>query len=119
PSGVFHINNTKVIYAKQGTLLLVLEQEHELPLHRLLEFKDMENEEVQLKDQLLYLQRKRKTGSSEMRIVAPGETLYDISQVQAIRMENLLEYNGLVKNTQLPAGMKLYLQGAAPSRSKL
>lgn len=119
PSGVFYINNTKVIFAKQGTLLLALAQEFELPLHRLLEFNDLENEEVLIKNQLIYLQKKRKTGNNEVHVVAKGETLHDIAQAQAIRLESLLEYNGLSKTMQPAPGEKLYLQGASPSRPKM
>ena len=119
PSGEFMINNTKVIFAKQGTLLLALAQQYELPLHRLLEFNDMDNEEILVKDQLIYLQKKRKTGQNEYHIVTGGETLYDICQAEAIRLENLLEYNNLVKTAKPAPGEKLYLQGASPSRTKL
>jgi LysM repeat protein len=117
PSGEFTINNTKVIYAKQGTSLLAIAQEHEIPLSKLLEYNDMENEEVLIKNQLIYLQRKRRTGSNEVHIVANGETLHDISQAEAIRLENLLEYNKLHKSVQPAVGEKLYLQ--AMSREKL
>ena len=117
PSGEFTINNTKVIYAKQGTSLLAIAQEREIPLSKLLEYNDMENEEVLVKNQLIYLQRKRRTGSNEVHIVANGETLYDISQAEAIRLENLLEYNKLHKSVQPAVGEKLYLQ--AMSREKL
>ncbi len=118
PSGEFSINNTKVIFAKQGTLLLALAQQYELPLHRLLEYNDLQNDEVLVKDQLIYLQRKRKTGANEFHIVAPGETLYDICQIEGIRLENLLEYNNLSRSMQPAAGEKLYLQGMSPSRPK-
>ena len=117
PSGEFTINNTKVIYAKQGTSLLAIAQEREIPLSKLLEYNDMENEEVLVKNQLIYLQRKRRTGSNEVHIVANGETLHDISQAEAIRLENLLEYNKLHKSVQPAVGEKLYLQ--AMSREKL
>ena len=117
PSGEFTINNTKVIYAKQGTSLLAIAQEREIPLSKLLEYNDMENEEVLIKNQLIYLQRKRRTGSNEVHIVANGETLHDISQAEAIRLENLLEYNKLHKSVQPAVGEKLYLQ--AMSREKL
>jgi LysM repeat protein len=117
PSGEFTINNTKVIYAKQGTSLLAIAQEHDIPLSKLLEYNDMENEEVLIKNQLIYLQRKRRTGSNEVHIVANGETLHDISQAEAIRLENLLEYNKLHKSVQPAVGEKLYLQ--AMSREKL
>jgi LysM repeat protein len=117
PSGEFTINNTKVIYAKQGTPLLVIAEEYDIPLSKLLEYNDMENEEVLVKNQLIYLQRKRRTGSTDVHIVANGETLHDISQAEAIRLENLLEYNKLQKSVQPAVGEKLYLQ--AMSREKL
>jgi LysM repeat protein len=117
PTGEFTINNTKVIYAKEGTSLLVIAQEYEIPLSKLLEFNDMENEEVLTKNQLIYLQRKRRTGNNEVHIVANGETLHDISQAEAIRLANLLEYNNLQKSVQPAVGEKLYLQ--AMSREKL
>ena len=117
PSGEFSINNTKVIYAKQGTSLLAIAQEYEIPLSKLLEYNDMNDEEVLTKNQLIYLQRKRRTGNAEVHIVANGETLHDISQAEAIRLENLLEYNKLQKSVQPAVGEKLYLQ--AMSREKL
>ena len=117
PSGEFSINNTKVIYAKQGTSMLSIAQEYDIPLSRLLEYNDMDDEEVLVKNQLIYLQRKRRNGSSEVHIVASGETLHDISQAEAIRLENLLEYNKLHKSVQPAVGEKLYLQ--AMSREKL
>jgi len=117
PSGEFTINNTKVIYAKQGTPLLALANEYDIPLSKLLEYNDMDNEEVLVKNQLIYLQRKRRTGSSEVHVVATGETLHDISQAEAIRLENLLEYNKLQKSVQPAVGEKLYLQSM--SREKL
>ena len=117
PSGEFTINNTKVIYAKQGTALLAIAQQYDIPLSKLLEYNDMDDEEVLVKNQLIYLQRKRRTGSTDVHIVANGETLHDISQAEAIRLENLLEYNKLQKSVQPAVGEKLYLQ--AMSREKL
>ena len=55
PSGEFSINNTKVIYAKQGTSMLSIAQEYDIPLSRLLEYNDMDDEEVLVKNQLIYL----------------------------------------------------------------
>ena len=117
PSGEFTINNTKVIYAKQGTALLAIAQQYDIPLSKLLEYNDMDDEEVLVKNQLIYLQRKRRTGSTDVHVVANGETLHDISQAEAIRLENLLEYNKLQKSVQPAVGEKLYLQ--AMSREKL
>lgn len=119
PSGEFILNNTRVIYAKQGTLLLAIAQEFNIPLARLLEFNDMSGEDVLLKDQLMYLQRKRKTGANEFHVVSEGESLHDIAQVEAIRLNSLLEYNNLVLHMQPAVGEKLYLKAPSASRPKL
>jgi hypothetical protein len=119
PTGEFTINNTRVIFAKQGTSLLSLAQQYDLSLSRLLEFNDIKGEEFLVKDQLVYLQRKRKTGNNEFHIVNEGETLYDICQAEAIRLDSLLHLNHLDKYTQPAVGEKLYLRSMSPIRPKL
>ncbi len=66
-----------------------------------------------------YLQRKRKTGHNEYHIMQRGETLPDVAQVEAIRMESLLALNGLSENQQPAIGEKLYLKSKAPSAPRL
>ena len=80
PSGEFKINDTRVIFAQSGTPLLSIAQQYNIPLARIFDFNEMQETETLLKDQLIYLQRKRKTGNNEFHIVKPGETLQDIAQ---------------------------------------
>lgn len=119
PLGEFSINNTRVVFARQGTSLLSLAQQHDIPLRRLLDFNDLREQDVLDKDQLVYLQRKRKTGEKEFHVVAIGESLHDICQAEAIRLESLLELNRLEKSMQPAVGEKLYLRAMSPSRPKL
>jgi LysM repeat protein len=119
PSGEFKINDTRVIYAQKGTSFLSIAQQYNVALSRLFEFNDLSETEALATDQLLYLQRKRKTGNNEIHTVQPGETLYDIAQQEAIRMESLLEYNFLQSNMQPAAGQQIYLRSKAPERPLL
>jgi hypothetical protein len=119
PAGEFTINNTRVIFSKEGTSLLSLAQQFDIPLSRLLEFNELQGLEVLEKDQLVYLQRKRRTGMNEFHVVANGESLYDICQAEAIRLDSLLEFNHLQKTMQPAVGEKLYLHASAPGRPKL
>jgi LysM repeat protein len=119
PKGEFSINNTRVIFATSGTSLLGIAQEFDISLGRLLDFNDIKNKDVLEKGQLVYLQRKRKVGSNEFHIVQKGESLYDISQEEGIRLESLAEYN-LLKPHMLPApGVKLNLQARSSVRPTL
>jgi len=119
PSGEFRINETKVIYVKKDVSLLTIAQQYNIPLARIFEFNDMKEIESLAKDQLIYLQRKRKTGNSEFHIVKEGETLYDIAQEEAIRIEALLEYNQLKDHMRPATGEQLYLRSSAPAMPRL
>ncbi|HLY68559.1 MAG TPA: LysM peptidoglycan-binding domain-containing protein, partial [Puia sp.] len=120
PLGKFTLNRTDVIFSKAGTSLLSIANQYDIPLSRLLDFNDMEqSQDVLPKDQLIFLQRKRKSSENEFHIVQNGETLYDICQIEGIRYESLLEINQLSKGMEVAAGEKIYLHGTAPSRPLL
>ena len=119
PAGVFKINDTKVMFIKKGTSFLAVADENNIQLNRLFEFNDMRPQEVATADQLIYLQRKRKTGANEFHIVARDENIYDIAQSEGIRIESLQAYNFLKGNMQPQVGEKLYLHQQAPAMPRL
>jgi hypothetical protein len=119
PKEEFKINNTRVIYVAAGTSLLAIAQQYTIPLARVFEFNELEQTEILSNDQLIYLQRKRKTGSNEFHTVKEGETLKDIAREEAIRIESLLEYNHMQSYMQPAAGEQLYLRTKAPGIPKL
>jgi Mannosyl-glycoprotein endo-beta-N-acetylglucosaminidase/LysM domain len=119
PEGPFTINATKVIFAKAGVSLLSLSTQYEIPLARLLEFNDLNQENVLDNDQLIFLQRKRKSGLNPYHIVQPGESVYSICQMEGIRYENILEYNRLRPGEEPAPGEKIYLQTVTASKPAL
>ncbi|HEX4372160.1 MAG TPA: glucosaminidase domain-containing protein [Puia sp.] len=120
PQGQFTINRTDVIFSKSGTSLLAIANQYNIPLSRLLDFNDIEqSQDVLAKDQLIFLQRKRKTSENEFHIVQNGESLYDICQTEGIRYESLLELNQLNKGMEVATGEKIYLHVMSPSRPLL
>jgi hypothetical protein len=119
PDGQFTINFAKVIYARSGTSLLVLSNRYNIPLARLLEFNDLKEEDVLVNDQLIFLQRKRKIGSTEYHITQTGETMYIICQGEGVRYESIMELNRLIPGEEPAAGEKIYLQSMAVTRPVL
>jgi len=119
PEGEFKINETKVIYARKGTSYLSIAEQYSIPLARIFEFNEMRVQESVDKDRLIYIMRKRKFGLNEQHIVKPGETLADIAQAEALRLESLLEYNFLQPNMQPAIGSVLYLRAKAPGMPAL
>lgn len=109
PEGIFKLNETQVVYVPKGISFLAIAEKFSISLPRLFEYNDMKPQEVTAKDQLIYLQRKRKTGINETHRVAAGETIYDIAQAEGIRLDDLLEYNSLKADMQPETGEILQL----------
>lgn len=119
PEGEFTINRTRVVYEPAGVSLLSVAGKYDIPLGRLLDFNDMKEEDVLVRGQLIYLQRKRRMGSIAFHVTREGEDLYEIAQVEGVRLQDLLEMNQLKPGDRPAAGERIYLQGSAPSRPRL
>jgi hypothetical protein len=119
PEGEFMINKARVVFVQAGVSLLSIANQYELPLSRLLDFNDMKEEDVLGRSQLVFLQRKRRTGAIGYHIVREGESPYDICQAEGVRYQDLLEMNQLTPGVRPAAGEKIYLQSSAPTRPRL
>ncbi len=121
PESVFSINETRVVFARGGTSLLALANQHGLTLSRLLEFNDMTPGEgdVLAQDQLVFLQRKRKQGAIDFHQVQVGETMYDIAQAEGVRYESVLELNQLQVGQEPAPGEKVNLKDKCLQRPRL
>jgi LysM repeat protein len=118
PEGIFTINHVKVVYAKAGTSLLLLANQYDLPLSKLLEFNDLEDVPVLPSDNLIFIEKKMKKGAVDYHVVSTNETVYTISQKEGVRLESLVAFNGISKYAQPLIGEKIYLRTPAPSTPK-
>ncbi|HRN55065.1 MAG TPA: glucosaminidase domain-containing protein [Agriterribacter sp.] len=117
PEEAFRINETRVIMALAGTPLLAIAERYGIKYRHLLEFNELaESDDIIRKDQLIFLQRKRRQGVNAFHIVRNAETLYDIAQEEGIRLDHLLAYNQLRGNEIPVAGQRLFLQKDAAAQ---
>lgn len=119
PEGEFKIHETKVLFVKKGTSFLFIAQQYKIDLSKIFEFNEILPAEVTANDQLIYLQRKRKTGNNEFHTVQPGETLHDIAQQEGIRLESLKELNWLRGDDKPAIGERLSLKAKSTAMPKL
>ena len=119
PGGVFSINNCKVLFAEKGTSLLALAITHKVSMPNIITWNDMDQTDILKEHQLIFLQKKQKKGSQQTHEVKPGETLWQISQTEGIRLSNLLQFNQLSAANIPAVGEKIYLQGYASQTPKL
>lgn len=119
-NAVFKINGLKVIEAEKGSSLLALARQNKIQLSSLIAYNDLPSNTTNLKeDQLIFLQAKKKTGKNNYHKVKRGETLYDISQLEGIKLSSLRQLNKLKKGMEPKTGQQLNLKSAAKKRPLL
>lgn len=110
------INGHKYINAKKGTSLLAIATENDVDLGKLLAFNDLEADGILTDDQIIFLQKKSKTGDGDFYIVQKAESLHDVAQKNGIQLSYLLSYNQLTQTADVQPGTKLYLKPTAETQ---
>lgn len=118
PSEPFSINHTRVIFAAAGTATLSIANKYGISLSKLFDFNEMEQKDILDQDQLLFLEKKLKKGATDIYVCKAGETLTEIAQKEGIRLDALMEYNNLSKNSVLTDGQKLQLRAPEKAAGK-
>ncbi len=113
PGKVMVINGSKCILVKKGTSLLAIASQHRISLRKLLAYNELEEDGLLAVDQLIFLQKKAKTGERDFVVVKQKETLYDVAQQNGIQLEHFLAYNKLDEDGDVFPGTKLYLKPIA------
>lgn len=117
---IFKINGLKVIEAEKGASLLSIAKDKRIQLSSLLTYNDLPSSTTTLKqDQLIFLQAKKKTGKKEFHKVRRGESLYEISQLEGIKLSSLLQLNKLKKGMEPKVGQQLNLKSTTSKRPLL
>lgn len=119
PESVFTINNTNVIVVKAGRSLLAIANQHNISLAKILQYNELEETtDIISEDQLIYLEKKPKKGEQEFHIAKAGESLFEIAQLNGVRLENILQYNNHLNKTAFPVpGTKVFLKMPLTSKS--
>jgi LysM repeat protein len=108
------------VLAGRGTSLLVVATKNNVPLSKLLGCNELAEDGLLVKNQYVFLEKKAKTGDKDFYVAkGGGESLYDISQLNGIQMQYMLDYNHLWGNEELVAGTKIYLKpGLKPTKKE-
>ncbi len=115
-STISYINGHKYINAKKGTSLLAIATNNDIDLSKLLSFNDLDEDGILKDDQIIFLQKKSKTGANDFYLVQQTEPLYDIAQKNGVQLKCLLEYNGFKQDAPVAAGTKVYLSPTAQTQ---
>ena len=119
PDKILIINNCKCVFAGKGLSLLVIAIKNNINLNRLLEYNEMAEDGILGQDQIVFLQKKSKTGEKDYYIAQEGEGIYEIAQKNGIQLQYLLDYNGLKDGDKAVAGTKLFLKPGLKTAAKI
>jgi LysM repeat protein len=97
-------NSLKAVFATRGTSLLAIATNTGLHLSKLLEYNDLTHDGLLKEDQWVYLERKKKAGNRDVYTALQNESLYNISQNNAIQLEYLATYNQLAQDANVLKG---------------
>jgi LysM repeat protein len=109
-SGKTRFNGLKAVFATKETSLLAIATEHEIALSKLLEFNDLKTDGLLKADSWIFLEKKLKQGNRDFYTTQNDENVYDIAQVNAVQLSNLLAYNSLEEGELVKAGTKILLR---------
>lgn len=107
-------NGLKAALALKGTSLLAVATKYDIGLARLLEYNDLKTDGLVTEDQWIYLERKPRQGNRDYYIALKNESLYEISQNNAVQLQYLMQYNRLGENTIIKKGTKINLRPGLP-----
>ena len=107
--GVIEKNFTKYILAQEGESYGDIATKMDVWLWELLKYNECETDGILDKDDKVYLQPKRRKGTTSYHIVSEGETMYDIAQFYGIKLKHLYKKNRMELGGQPYVGQRLNL----------
>jgi LysM repeat protein len=105
-----NINGSNAIYEVKGKSLLAIATENDINLNKLLKYNDMKKDGLLVKDQIIFLEKKSKEGEKDYHIVKDNETIFEVAQLNGIRLQNLYEFNNLTEGEKIFTGRTLKLR---------
>jgi len=103
-------NGLKAVFVPKGTSLLAIATQFDISLVKLMEYNDLKTDGLLKDEQWIFLEKKQKEANRDFYIAERNETLYSISQTNAVQLETLLQYNNYSENEIIKKGTKIWLR---------
>lgn len=103
-------NGLKAIFVPAGTSLLAIATEYGIALSDLMDYNDLRKDGLLENEQWIFLQKKRKEGNRDSYTASGTESLYWISQVNAVQLKSLMQFNNLGANAVVKSGTRVLLR---------
>lgn len=115
----FNINDLKGVQAEMCDVVVTMAYKSDISIEKFVEYNDMKVTDLIHIGQVYYIEKKNSKASVPFHVVREGETLWDISQIYAVKLENLLEYNRLESVQRLQRGRIVWMQTTRPKNKPI
>lgn len=105
----FKINQINAVWAIAGQSYLAIADKYNIPLYKIFRNNEIEATDIVQYDQIVFLNEKKNEGINKVHVVKKEETLYEISQLEGVKLNALKNYNPEIDVAHLKEGMVLYL----------
>jgi LysM repeat protein len=107
---ILQISERKYVIARQGDTYFKIAQDCEKGLWELYRYNEISRDAKPVAGQRVYIQPKRRKGSTDFHVVKAGETMYSISQEYCIKLKFLYRKNKMLPGTEPKEGDVLCLR---------
>lgn len=107
---MIHPNNVKFVVASGGDTPASIAEELALGIWQIERYNDVDDRWQFKEGDVVFIQPKRNKAKETTHRIAAGETLWDISQLHAISLDKLMDYNRLNARSTIQPGDQLFLR---------
>jgi LysM repeat protein len=87
-----------------------LAQAHNLTLDQILEYNDLDRDQMVRENQIIYTAPKRNSADDYVYTLRKGQSLWEVSQLYGIKLKKLYRLNNLGSGEEMPAGAVVQLR---------
>ncbi len=111
---VYLNNRVQFIFAKKGDTFFSIAADFEVKPNEIIRYNDFTKEYKLKTGEKIYIKPKRRRGFAEFHIVRKKETMFEISQLYGIKLNQLYKKNRMEKTDKPEIGQKLWLKKKKP-----
>ena len=119
PGTRISVNGIPAIAAKSGDTPESIAKEQKLAEWKIYKYNDLQRDDFINPGEILYLKPKRKTAVENTHIIKRGESMHDVSQMYAIKLNSLRKLNKLEPGQEPQIGEELHLSDKRKSPPKV
>ncbi len=113
---IYENNGVRLIISREGDNAQKIADDVGIHTFQILQYNELGKSEKIKAGSIIYVEPKKKKGNTDFHIVTKGQTMRDIAQLYAIKLNSLYKKNGITEGHDPQEGDKIYLKESKPDQ---